>query len=332
MLPLRSVLLQNRAVTLSEDVTTDLPVNPLLCILYTIRCEQLAVSDTADKTVSVADVLADVSKIEVLFRGSAILSGSLLDIAVMNGVMIHRWPQVENQGDATNGARAVTVPIYLGRMRNKGMECFPAVRRGELTLHRVMAATSARQVTTTIAEQVETIELLGAEPSHFLKYVTLSKTMVTTGDNDLDLPMGNPLIGALLFGTTGFTATVAVATYNKTKLLVDNVEWMYALANWESLRGGFTPYLAPNSELDAHVHTENLAAAYAADVASARPRTLQAVLDNYAFLDFDMFEDDSMLLETTGRGRVHLRVTAGTADAARCLPLERVALPGAATA
>lgn len=325
-LPLRNVLVQNRAVTLGDDVSVDLPVNPLYMILYTIRAEQLAISDTADKTVALADLLADVSKIEVLFRGSSVISGSLADVMIMNALMLQRLPFILHSGDATNNAVAVTVPILLGRPWKGGAECFPPIRKGELTLHRVWAGTSARQVTTTITEQIETVELLGATPQAFLKYVTLAKTFVTTGDNDVDLPMGNPLAGVLLFGTTGFAATTSAATWKQIKLLVDNVEFQYALSNWESLHGALNLRLPLASDLQAHTHTENLAAAYAADVASARPRLTEGVLANYGWLDFDPWFNDAYLLSTQGRGRVHMRVTAGTADAARALPLEIIAL------
>lgn len=331
MVPWRNVLVQNRALTLSEDVSVDLPVNPLLCVLYTLRVEQLAISDTADKTVSLADILSVITRIEVLFRGSQVLSGSLADICVMNAMLTGRWPFILNTGDATNGARCVTIPIFLGRPRAKGLEAFPAVRRGELTLHRVVNSASARQVTTTITEQIETVELMGGNPERFLKYVTLSKTFGTTGDNDVDLPMGNPLAGVLLYGTTGFAATSSAATWKQTKCLVDNAEFGYSLTNWESLHGSLNLRLPLNSELQGHTHTENLAAAYAADVASARPRVSESVLQNYGLLDFDPFDDDSQLLETTGRGRVHLRVTAGTADAARALPVEIIALGAGAS-
>lgn len=326
MQPLRNVLLQNTARALSADVQDDLPVNPLYAILYTLRVEQLAVSDTADKIVSLANILANVSRIEVLFRGTTIVSGSLADICIMNAILYNRLPYIINQGDATNGARAVTIPIYLGRPWMHGLESFPATRRGELTLRRVFNSAFTNQVTTTLTEQVETVEMLGGDPASFLKYVTIAKTFSTTGDNDVDFPLGNRILGALLFGTTGFTATTCVATWLKSKLLVDGVEWTYANTNWETLHGSLNRLIELHSELQAHTHTENLAAMYAADAATTIPKVTEAILDNYGYLDFDMFDDEKYLLQTAGRGRVWVRATAGTADAARMLPLEIVDL------
>lgn len=329
---LRNVLVQNVTRVASADVSDDLPVNPLLAILYTLRFQQAAASDTADKQVGLADILAVVSRIEVLYRGTTVISGSLADIMMMNAILTGRVPYIINQGDAANGPRSVTIPIYLGRLGAQGREAFPASRRGELTLRRLFAAAFTRVDTADLDEQIETVELLGAEPAAFLKYVTLSKTFVTTGDNDMDLPLGNPILGALLFGTTGFNATTSVATWKQVKLLVDNVEWQYALSNWETLNGELRQLLGAGDHLQQHTHTENLAAAYAADVATAKARNDAGLLPNYAWLDLDMFGDASMALETVGRGRVHLRATAGTADAARALALEVVQLGGAAAA
>lgn len=319
---LRNVIAQNLARTLGDDVTLDLPVNPLYCILYTLRVEQLAASDTADKMIGLADILTDVSKLEVLYRGSSVISGSLTDLTVLNSLWTGRMPWIQYQSDAANGPRAVTIPLYLGRPWKGGAEAFPATRRGELTLHRVFAAAATRQVTTTITEQIETIELLDATPTAFIKAVTLSKTFATTGDNDLDLPLGNPLAGILLYGTSPFYQTACNATWLKTKLMVDNVEYATALTNWESLNGQLHYLIDRNSEMQAHYHTENLAAAYAADVTTTKPKTPTSILQYYGLIDLDPWRDDKYLLTTSGRGRVHLRATAGTADTARAMPIE----------
>jgi hypothetical protein len=328
--PLRNVLLQNTAVALNTDVSNDLPVNPLYMILYTLRAEQLAASTTSDLIPSLANLLGVVTRLEVLFRGTTIMSGSLADLCVLHSLMVGHLPLIVHQGDAANNAICVTVPIFLGRPWKKGAESFPATRRGELTLRRVFNSASTNLVTTTITEQVETVEILGGDPASFLKAVTIAKTFVTTGDNDVDFPLGNRILGALLFGTTGFAATISAATWQSLKLLVDGVEWTYAKANWESLQGDLNRCLELHSDLQSHVHTENLAAMYAADVASAKPRAMASFLANYGFLDFDIFEDEMYLLQTAGRGRAWVRATAGTADAARMLPLEIVDLAKAA--
>jgi hypothetical protein len=327
--PLRNVLLQNEAVTLATDVQDDLPVNPLYLILYTLRGQQLAAADTADNIPSLANLLGVVSRLEVLFRGSTVVSGSLVDLAVQNAAMGMGFPFIIHQGDAAANDIAVTVPIALGRKHKMGREAFPATRRGELTLRRVFASTSPNLDTGEFTEQIETVELLGGEPEAFLKYVTLTDTPTATGDHDVDLPMGNPIASVLLFGTTGWTAQTSVASISQLKLLVENVEFAYALANWETLNGELNRMIPRVGELQMHTHTENLAAAYGQDVATAKPSATESILDNYGMLDFDMFHDDANLLDTVGRGRVHMRITAGTADLMRALPLEIIRLTAA---
>jgi hypothetical protein len=326
MVPLRNVLVQNVSRAASADVSTDLPVNPLYMILYTLRFQQAAASDTADKIPGLAEVLALVSRIEVLFRGTTVFSVSLADAAVLAAKLTGVMPYIINQGDAANGQRSLTVPIFLGRPKMRGVECFPATRRGELTLRRLFASSFSLIDTSDLDEQIETVELLGAEPRAFSKVVSIAKTWPATGDQDLDLPLGNTMAGVLLYGTTGYAAAASAASWSSVKLLVDNVEHQYAKANWETLQGELRYGITRGDEAQGHAHTENLAAAYAQDVAGAKPRVTESVLDNYGCLCFDMFGDDTHLLETAGRGRVHLRATAGTADAVRAVPMEVVAL------
>ena len=330
--PLRNVLAQDILAVPASDVSIDLPVNPLYCILYTLLVGQAAASATTDTIIKLTDVLAAIPRIEVLFRGTTIVSGSLADICVMNAVLTGYLPWIVNQGDSTGQRVALTVPIYLGRPWMKGMEAFPATRRGELTLRRVINAAPPEIDSTTVTEQIETIEILGATPASFLKYITVAKTFLTTGDNDIDFPLGNSILGALHFGTTGYTSQPPAATWNQLKMLVDGVEWTYARTNWATLQGDLNRCIEQHSELQSHNHTENLAAAYAADVPNTVPSQSNLLLNHYAFLDFDPWEDEKYLLQTQGRGRVWLRATAGAADAARMLPLEIIDLsaPGAA--
>lgn len=323
---LRNVLVQNVTRALSADVTTDLPVNPLLCILYTIKCQQLAATDTTQKMPDFTEVLADVSKLEVLYRGSTVISGNLADLAMVNGIFIRSIPGLHNTTDAASNPLSLTVPIYLGRPHKGGKECFPATRRGELTLHRTFAATFGHQVTTTVTEQIETVELLDAKPDSFLKYVAIRKTPTATGDHDVDLPLGNDISGILLYGSTGYIATPSTASISKLKLLVDNVEYGYAEANWETLNGDLERRIPYNLDNSGHIHVENLAAAYAQDVNTAQASNGSTLMQNYAYLDFDPFDDDQYRLQTSGRGRVHLRITAATADAINVTPIEHVPL------
>ena len=76
---IRSVLAQDETITVSTVVTYDLPVNPLSHILFTL----LFANDTGTITnyKALESALAQVSKVEILYRGQAIISGSLADVA-----------------------------------------------------------------------------------------------------------------------------------------------------------------------------------------------------------------------------------------------------------
>jgi hypothetical protein len=328
--PLRNVVLPPTVTVDGSDNALDLPVNPIKVIYYTLLCTQAVSTTTTDLAVQLYEMLNYVTRLEVLFRGTTIVSGGLQDLAFMTAVLTKWFPHMLGRFNAATIPIGLTIPIYLGRPRNKADELFPATRRGELVLRRVFATTPTTITAGSIYERVDTVEYLGAIPKAFLKYVTIAKTFTAAGDNDIDFPLGNPILGALLMGHTGLEAAPPAATWQQIKLLVDGVEWTYALTAWELLNAQLAEYLERVELLQDHVHMENLAAAYAQDnvVTSAQPA---ANLDSYyGYLDFDEFRDDTVALQTAGRGRVWLRVTSPAADAARMLPLERVDL--AATA
>ena len=110
---LRTVLAQDETVTVSTTVTYDLPVNPLSHILLTLK----GANDTA--TVGnynvMSALLASISNIEVLFKGSAVASLSFTDLAVLTGVLGRWTPGQLNLAQTDNDVRAVTVPLMFGR-------------------------------------------------------------------------------------------------------------------------------------------------------------------------------------------------------------------------
>ena len=124
-----------------------------------------------------------------------------------------------------------------------------------------------------------------------------------------------------------FTATITTV-----KLLVDNVETNYSLANWESLWGDQALRHHQQRDFNEHVHLENTAVGYTQFADTSLPQYLDTTLHQHAYLDFDPLKDDSYLLDTAGRGRVHLQINFGLADTVRLLPIELIRLPGAARA
>lgn len=317
---LRQVLVQDETLAVSTLRSDDLPVNPLSVIFVTIR----SLNDTGTLgNFSLANALLNqIAKLEVLYKGSAVVSGSLADLARMNGLLIGKPPMQTSATYVDNTTRSITIPILLGRRPFWAEECFPAVRRGELQLQLTSAA--AQTGVDNLSLQIETVELLDAKPTRFLKYTTITKTPTATGDHDVDLPLGNKIAHALLFGTTVPTAASFNASIGQLRLLVDNVEQYYARCNWETLHNEMQRRIAESSQTSVHQHLENVAGAYAQNATTDDNNNNVGFFDSYAMLDFDPLDDSSYLLETAGRARVHLRITADVADAIRVIPTELI--------
>jgi hypothetical protein len=321
---LRQILIQDESQAASTVRTDDLPVNPLSAILLSAKF----LNDTGTLTdYTVASALLNfISKVEVLFQGSAVVSGSLADLARLSGILLGRGPRQTETTSVNNNQRCITVPILLGRKPYWARECFPAVRRGELRLQ--ITSGAATTGVDTCVLQAETIEILGATPSHYLKSTTIAKTPSATGDHEVDLPIGNILAGALLFGTTVPTGAAYTASIEQARLLVDNVEAYFAACNWETLQGELSLRTQANSQQSEHVHVSDVAAAYT----QWQNTDLNAVnadfYNNYAYMDLDPLKDDSYLLDTKGRARIHLKINAGAADAIRIMPVELVQIQG----
>ena len=321
----RTVLIQNQAEAADRTFSVDLPVNPLSEILVTLR----GVITAADVVNPLADIYATLPGLAVRYRGQDIIRGSLFDLAVLNAALRYCSPNGYMPQDAAGESWSLTVRVGLGRRPYDVKECFPAVRRGDLTLE-LQVDTVVNNVDL-VDLQVETVELLDETPTHHLKYVTSTTTFVSTGQEVVRLPIGNPLLGVLLFGTTTPTAAAQTATWERLRTKIDNVEALYAATNWATLHGELTRKIMGDLRwLRDHGHRYNGAAA-------AFDTSLEAIriganegLEQYAYLDFDPMEDGSYMLQTAGRADVVVQRDAGTADAARFIPVEFVEIAGAA--
>jgi len=324
---LRSRIVQDEAVTAAAAVRTDdLPVNPLSVILLTLRYRVTAAFAPA----SIANILGILSNVAVVYKGQNIITGSLADLAAVYYYLSGFFPQQGRRSDAAAAARGwITVPILLGRKPWDSKECFPAVRRGELQLQTTPAAAFTALDNVTL--QIETLELLDATPERFLKYTTFSKTPTVAGEHDMDLPIGNPILDIVLFSTTVPTDAAELVSINQAKLLLDNVEYGYALTNWESMKGHEA--LDTVADWQSAELTSRLAAgAPAGDAATEAAEWGTAFLRQYAHLPMGPRGMEDHWLITEGRARVHLRIDAGDTNAVRMLPIEVLAVGGTARA
>jgi len=317
---IKSVLSSERTIVAGEQVTYDLPVNPLSYIDLRFTALQSALNTLVDPT----DFLGLVTSVEVLWRGSSLISGSLRDLAMLTAALMGYWPDLQNHGNAVNQRISMTFKIPFGRRLFWSEEILPPVRRGELQL-RLTYVTPFVDMVTPI-EHIETLEIPDATPSRFLKYTTLPKTPSAAGDHDMDLPIGNPLIGALLFSTTVPAGTAETTSIDALKLLVDNVEFMYSLSRWEELHADFLKRAGaalPRIWNHQHMYDPTLVAA---NQTTDRAQGATSDLRQYGYLDFDPLVDPAMgyALITAGRARVHLRISADDTAAIRVLPIEMI--------
>lgn len=321
---LRTRIAQDENLTAGAGVRTDdLPVNPLTAVLLTIKPQVTAQFVNA----TYQNILDTVAKLEILYKGQSIISGSLADLAAEHYFNRGFLPMIGRLSDQAALSRVwVTVPILFGPRPFDPEWCFPAVRRGELQMQITPAA--AFTAVSNVVIQIECIELLDATPKRFRKVTTISKTPSATGDHDVDMPLGNPIRGVMLFGTTTPTDAAYTSSIQQLRMLVDNVEHGYAFTNWETLwaeRGMYTGQCLTGYEA-----TPRLAAGAPAGDARTDPLEWDAHFTRrYAYLDYTPEMRDDYRLMTAGKGRVHLRINAGVADAIRVLPVEEITIQGA---
>lgn len=319
---IKSVIAQDEAVVVSTRVTYDLPVNPLSHILLTLK--GLNETSTMGDHVSLAGLLAAISNIAVEFKGTSIFTGSAKDLAALFQVMLKKPIGQCNNIKTDEAVRMFTLTLPFGRRLFDVDECFPAVKRGDLRL--IIDYAAAQTAFTDLFAQIETVELPGATPKSFIKATTIAKTLASGVGNDVDMPIGNPILKVLLFGTTTPTGASYAATIDKVKCLVDNVESHFSETNWETLHGEFRGVYPVNNQNDEHIHRGNFTTTVEGDTGFAQDAA--AFVENYAMLDFDPTGDGQFALITEGKSRVHLRVTGGAADAARFMPVELITLAG----
>ncbi|SRR5713226_178189 len=291
----------------------DLPVNPLTLLLFRVRFTRAA-ETAAGLYTFINDVVKAITNVNVQLLGQNIVNGSLQDVMMFNAWAVNLYPRFTRAVVTTGAVGEVVFPIAFGRKAFWDQEALPPVARGNLRFQFTAGALPANF--TALSWAVESIELIESAPRQYLKYITNTRALTATGQFDALLPIGNRLMGILLFEPNIFGTTARAFSWGQVKLLVDNFEQYYPLSDWESMVGrhSFDAHALPWMVSD-HTHVENLAAAYApivsTDGAQFAGKTYSP--DAYGFMDFDPNQDDMYLLETAGHADVKLR---GFADAA----------------
>lgn len=318
---IHSVLSQDEAVVAGTVVTYDLPVNPLSHALVTLKFAQNGVGDF--DIPDWLDIPAMIAKLEVLYKGSAILSLSGYDL-VACGIFVNDFESwsINNEG-IDNDEKSFTFLVPMTRFLYSEHECFPRSTRGELVMQ-ITYQTPFNEIDT-VKAQIETIELPDASPSRFLRMTTLSATLVASGENDIDLPIGHPISDLVVWGGEIPLADADLATLAYMQLLMDNQRHYYSHTNFETIHNmAGRLRAAPGFYMD-HRHLTSGQA-----VLTGRVLPYNHILQHYVHMPFDVTKDGKYILETAGKSDVTLRIglDAVTTKTVRVIPCEIVSAGG----
>ncbi len=296
----RQIPVPRRAGAVGVNGPFDLAVNPLSHLV--LHLDGVVAGATA---VGVRQPYTDLTNVTISFQGASIVNCAGVDLQLVVAAMLGHVPYVANHSSTTNGDLVrLSIPIPFGRKQFWPEECFPATRKGDLTMSFTLAAEGATFTTRNFS--IEAVELPEATPKQFLKYVSLQRALTAT-DFDFPLPVGNPYVGLIVREPTVADAGATTGTVQQYRLLVDNVEAYLAASRFESSRDMFESRVRNVDEF----------------TAAALPALLAA---NY--LDFDPGKDGMFWLETDGRADVRLRFTLDNAGTPVCTPVEMVTVPG----
>lgn len=311
----------NERLSVEGIQTHDMSVNPLSVIL--INLKPLNDTGTLANWNNAIRLASAVNRATLLYKGQAIISMSGADIAAMNFLRWGMVPELVNADNTDNERRSLSLPIVLGRYPFSKSSLFPATGKGELVLE--LDLDIADTGYDGLRHSITCIELPAGTPKEYERRVTQTATWSATGNNDIDLPVGNLIRGFQLWGTTAFVGASPVPSWGEVSVLLDNAEAGFRSVPWEVLKTlqmlwGRLPL--PASE-DDHKHTVNAAGAgIEATAAGGGYNDGAHPYANYAFIDYDPTGDDSFALDASKAKRLQIRANALTADAVRCTPIE----------
>lgn len=296
---IHSVIAQDEAAAFDTYFNWDLPVNPLSHLILTIKCLNIAAVEATKY-----EIENFIRNLTISHKGTSIIDLSGVELDTYIAQVFKNLPILGNQVATIDGVRTLCLPIPFGRKLFDAKECFPKSNKGELTLQiRTNTAAVCPNITGCMF-QIESVELPEATPANYVKVTTLTKTPTAVGEHDINLPIGNKLIGVLMHATSVPIGAVWTKSISNIKMLIDNIEYNFSRTNWESLHGMLINKIG---------HRE--------------PYDLDADHDHYmdaALMDFDPLGDDSFLVNTAGVSNVKLRIYADIADQILIHPVELV--------
>ena len=312
-----SVVAQNEAVTAGTVVSYDLPVSPMSFVVLTLKFLQ----NLANTQILIANIMAAISKVEVLYKGQAVISMSGLDLGALNAHILSFVPWAVNCVGDNNDVLSYSWIIPFGRRPYSPDEAFPSTKRGELVLQITYAASFTNL--DAVYCQVESVELPEASPSKFVKATTLVGTPAATGQFDVSLPIGNVISDLLLWATTIPSADTATRTIEDLQVRKGNKEIFYSKANFESLHAIQGLFAQMPVQFGSHIHQLD-GASYAQYMDTSAVKAANHMFPNHLHVPLDVLGDGTYALETADATSLCVRVTAGDTNALRVVPVEIV--------
>lgn len=322
---LRSIASDFQTLTASADITPiDLPVNPISHLLLTLAFTKNVAAQATSLGNFMRLMLQSITDLSIRHRGENIIQGSLQDLAVLGAVLHGQPPVVGEYAYADNQIQFLTVPLSFSRTLYDHDEAFPATQRGNLRYYMTAGAISA--VWDAFSWCLEAVELIEDTPKSFLKYTTLTRTLAASGRQKIPLPLGNSILGTLLFDPSDEIDTGGAYAFGKVKIMKDNVEQYFAESNWENLREAMARRLPHYNLAWGHNHAQA-----AADTATGEES--QATADQpplqYGFLDFDPLKDGSYALDTQGAATLDIDMNSDVSSGTvRVIPVEQIMVGG----
>jgi len=298
---IRSCLLRDHT-SATETIELDLPTNPISHLVISISGLQM--TDEA----TLAEILAFLNSVVVSEMGKTIVSLQSEDLFGVNTYLYRARPILTGNITTDNGPRTLGLIVPFGRRTFDPNECYPARRKGELTLYADMTALGTSIDNGLV--NIDCVQLPGASPTHYLR--TRMMTVAApggTGDYEFNLPMGSEIVAMQLRMTTFPAATSQVYGVEKVAVQVDEQEYGYVSAPVENLladgifRGGGTP--------------------------TSMLLQQQILPLNTVWIDYDPRGDGEFLLDLKDKASAKLILEMGVNEATYLTVLERVAATSA---
>lgn len=307
-----------RRIAPGANGTTEYVLEPLPLSGIMLHVE--AQTTAANTAPNINDLFALITNVELLLAGTTIWQATLHDLAFMGAMMFQHVPRYLPNGQGSGDITSLDVWLPLCRHMGDVNYGLPGTPAGQLRLR--ITAVNASGGLTAVTWSIDAAHQDQMQSKGFLRCTTLQRTAASTGDIDVDLPVGRSLAGVGVFSTTIRVTSAGLRGVSRVKLLRNSEDTYYPTAEFETLQS-IANEVAGNflGTMD-HVHLENTAGAYAQNATTGGGRQTRGIGFSHGYVDLDPLADYQQMLDLTNCNRAVLRVTMDTAELFRLLPVE----------